>query len=152
MEKVKVSHDVAKALDNLRTKLGNEEIFNFHKDKLREVGWRSKLYGPLNKVSLEAMYEILKWGYEANTDRPIPKTPHQMGSFDENRNKLLAIYDSIGKVEPVTKQQPTVEGLQAELDYELASLHHAINEGDEVEVARSKRRLAEIHREMEGAL
>lgn len=151
MEKVKVSPDVAKALNKLRAKLSNEEIFRYHKMKLPEGGWRARLYEPLNNISLDAMYEILKWGYEANTDRPTPKTPRQMGTFEENRDKLLAIYDSIGKTEPVAKPQPTVEALQAELDYELASLHHAINEGDEVEVARSKQRLAEIHREMEGA-
>lgn len=140
MEKVKVSPDVAKALDDLRheKRLDREGIFIRHRAKLQGYGWGSKLYEPLNNISLDAMYGILEWGYEADTDRPTPKTPHQM-------HPIIALHQK------EKRQQSRAEALQAELDYELASLHHAINEGDEVEVARSKQRLAEIHREMEGA-
>lgn len=40
------------------------------------------------------------------------------------------------------------KALQLELDYELASLHDAMANGDEKEKERSKARLAEIHAEM----
>lgn len=39
--------------------------------------------------------------------------------------------------------------LRLELDYELASLYDAMEQDDDKEVARSKKRLAEIHRELE---
>lgn len=39
--------------------------------------------------------------------------------------------------------------LQLELDYELASLFSAMNDKDEEEIAKSKKRLAEIQMELE---
>ena len=39
--------------------------------------------------------------------------------------------------------------LRLELDYELASLYDAMEQNDDKEVARSKKRLADIHRELE---
>ncbi|MFJ5765329.1 hypothetical protein ACIQ1H_10515 [Lysinibacillus sp. NPDC097279] len=39
--------------------------------------------------------------------------------------------------------------LQLEIDYELASLFSAMNEKDEGEIAKSKKRLAEIQMELE---
>ncbi|WP_409368197.1 hypothetical protein [Lysinibacillus sp. 38-6] len=39
--------------------------------------------------------------------------------------------------------------LQLELDYELASLFAAMNDKDEGEIAKSKKRLAEIRMELE---
>ncbi|MFL0584688.1 hypothetical protein ACH0B6_19135 [Solibacillus silvestris] len=39
--------------------------------------------------------------------------------------------------------------LELELDYELASLHDAMQHRDQPEIERSKQRLAEIHKELE---
>ena len=135
MEKVKVSREVAKALDDLRheKELENSEIFGWHKKKLADDGWRSNLYEPLNNISLEAMYEILTQGYEVDTDRPTPKTPHQMG-----------------RIAPAVQVKSSEMALKAELDYELACLHDAIQQDDQIEVARSKQRLKEIQQELEG--
>lgn len=147
MEKVKVSREVAKALNDLRhdKRLDNSDIFFRHRAKLQEGGWRARLYEPLNNISLDAMYEILEQGYEIDNDRPTPKTPRQMGT----QIVRLTQPNARCQVKPA-QQHSTAEALHAELDYELASLHHALNEGDEVEVARSKQRLKEIHEEMEG--
>lgn len=40
--------------------------------------------------------------------------------------------------------------LQLELDYELASLYDAMQKQNEGEIVKSKKRLKEIHRELEG--
>ena len=40
--------------------------------------------------------------------------------------------------------------LRLELDYELASLYVAMNENNEVDMKKSKKRLQEIHEELEG--
>lgn len=40
--------------------------------------------------------------------------------------------------------------LNLEIDYELASLFSAMNEQNEVEIEKSKKRLAEIREELEG--
>lgn len=42
-----------------------------------------------------------------------------------------------------------VKVLQLELDYELATLFDAMQQNDEKEEQKSKKRLAEIHRELE---
>ncbi|REB09631.1 hypothetical protein DVB69_02150 [Sporosarcina sp. BI001-red] len=39
--------------------------------------------------------------------------------------------------------------LNLELDYELATLHDALNEEDSKQIAKSKKRLTEIHNELE---
>ncbi|WP_025785208.1 hypothetical protein [Sporosarcina sp. D27] len=39
--------------------------------------------------------------------------------------------------------------LNLELDYELATLHDALNEEDFKQIAKSKKRLSEIHTELE---
>ena len=40
--------------------------------------------------------------------------------------------------------------LRLELDYELASLYAAMKEDNEVDIKKSKKRLKEIHKELEG--
>lgn len=40
--------------------------------------------------------------------------------------------------------------LRLELDYELTSLYAAMNENNEVDMKKSKKRLQEIHEELEG--
>lgn len=42
-----------------------------------------------------------------------------------------------------------IKGLQLELDYELATLYDALNEGDDKQIKSSKTRLEEIHMELE---
>ena len=42
-----------------------------------------------------------------------------------------------------------VEMLHLELDYELATLHDAVQEDDDKQVEKSKTRLTEIHSELE---
>ncbi len=40
--------------------------------------------------------------------------------------------------------------LQLELDYELASLYSAMEEKNEIEISKSKKRLIEINQELDG--
>ncbi|WP_431030095.1 hypothetical protein [Lysinibacillus sp. LZ02] len=72
-----------------------------------------------------------KW-WEFADERPQNKTPKPMWV----------------PISPTTNQKPSKQALEAELDYELASLYDAMQQGDQVEVERSKKRLAEIHEEL----
>ena len=60
---------------------------------------------------------------------------------------MKQIVKIIRKVD-IEKQYEQV--LRLELDYELASLYDAMNSGDEIQKAKSKKRLAEIQKELEG--
>lgn len=60
---------------------------------------------------------------------------------------MKQIVKIIRKVD-IEKQYEQV--LRLELDYELASLYDAMNSGDEIQKAKSKKRLAEIQNELEG--
>ncbi|OCS87549.1 hypothetical protein [Caryophanon tenue] len=60
---------------------------------------------------------------------------------------MKQIVKIIRKVD-IEKQYEQV--LRLELDYELASLYDAMNQQDEIQKAKSKKRLAEIQRELEG--
>lgn len=60
---------------------------------------------------------------------------------------MKQIVKIIRKVD-IEKQYEQV--LRLELDYELASLYDAMNSGDDVQKEKSKKRLAEIQKELEG--
>lgn len=60
---------------------------------------------------------------------------------------MKQIVKIIRKVD-IEKQYEQV--LRLELDYELASLYDAMNSSDEIQKAKSKKRLAEIQKELEG--
>lgn len=135
MEKVRISKELAEAITYVKGRGAIDEILCAHAEAVQlhalgKEGWKAPV-NILNTVSYTTMYRILQNDYEVY-DRPTPLTP-----------KLIVM--------PTVKVKQSLKELEVELDYELASLHHAINEGDEAEVERSKQRLSEIHREMEGA-
>lgn len=104
----------------------------------------------MNDLDMDTLKKALEHGYESegmifaasepldlvepkHSKRPPKKTPHQMGG--------LKIFAEV--------QKSSREELEAELDYELASLHDAKERNDEKEADRSKKRLSEIHRELD---
>ncbi|AMA62894.1 MAG: hypothetical protein ACRC0Q_01705 [Kurthia gibsonii] len=52
-------------------------------------------------------------------------------------------------LQKVEFEKQYIKGLQLELDYELATLYDALNTNDEQQIEASKRRLKEIHMELE---
>lgn len=134
MEKVQVSKELAEAIDYVKSRGAIDEILCAHAEAVhlhasRKEGWKAPV-SILNTVSYTTMYRILQNDYEVY-DRPTPLTP-----------KLIVM--------PAAKVKPSLMELEVELDYELASLSHALKEGDQAEVERSKQRLKGIHQEMEG--
>lgn len=150
-EKVKVSQKVANILNTLRKhNVSNKDILDKHKAVMNMGGWVSPSNKPLNELDVETLEKALKFGYESEgmifevsepmdlvepirSERPPKKTPHQMGGL-----KIFA-----------EAQKSSREELEADLDYELDSLHDAMERQDEREIDRCKKRLAEIHKEMD---
>ena len=48
----------------------------------------------------------------------------------------------------VASRKSSLQELEADLDYELASLYDAMKQGNQEEMERSKKRLVEIHMEI----
>lgn len=145
MEKVKVSKEQAEALSALECTLTVAEIVFYYQEK---GAFRSNELMSLNEFSLSKLQDALVFGYEIESDRPTPKTPRQMGAQVVPLAPLTQPHTRC-QVKP-TPEPSTAEALQAELDYELASLSHALSNDDAAEVERSKQRLKEIHEELEG--
>jgi len=53
-------------------------------------------------------------------------------------------------IKKVDIEKEYLRALKSEQDYELASLSYALKQKDENEIERSKKRLIEIHFELEG--
>ena len=49
----------------------------------------------------------------------------------------------------IASRKSSLQELEADLDYELASLYDAMEQGNQEEMERSKKRLAEIHVEIQ---
>lgn len=134
METIKVSKILGEAICYLQSKMSPEAILKAH--AASPYGWANRA-DPLNGLDYKRLKKILTHGYTYSTRdeaRPTPKTPHQMG-----------------RIAPAVQAKPSEMALKAELDYELACLHDAIQQDDQIEVARSKQRLKEIREELEGA-
>lgn len=97
--------------------------FKIHKEKLAEgLLWAG--YQTFNKLSIRQMGDAL--GIDKAT-------------IDNSPTKIL-----------VFQEKSSLEELEVDLDYFLASLQHAKNNDDTAGVERSKQRLMEIQREMAG--
>ena len=142
MEKMKLTQAQIDAINKALSHYGDADyLVKMHQNVINN-GHEWSQWNALNELSVSVLNHALKYGYEVEEQ---PMWQHVAGPFQENYDKLLAVYDSIGK-----DQQPTIEALQADLDYELASLSYAMQQGDQTEIERSKQRLAEIHKELEG--
>lgn len=75
MSKVKVSKEVATALDTALKVMDKEKFFEEHSNKFR---WTLDIYLPLNQISNWQMSQILINGYE------VEKTPEE---------KLISVYN-----------------------------------------------------------
>lgn len=142
MERMKLTPAQIDAINKALSHYGDADyLVKMHQNVINN-GHEWSIWDALNELSASVLNHALKYGYEVEEQ---PEWQHVTGSSHENYDKLIAVYESIGK-----DQQPTIEALQAELDYELASLSYAMQQGDNSEIERSKKRLAEIHKELEG--
>ena len=62
---------------------------------------------------------------------------------------MIGIKQVVHILQKVEFEKQYIKGLQLELDYELATLYDALNTNDEQQIEASKRRLKEIHMELE---
>lgn len=117
--------EIKKVLARLKSKnFNNEDILFTHQQ------WKDEENQILNSVSYDKISRLLM---EMDNQHPQQKTPHHMG-----------------KVKP-EEQKSSRQELELDLDYELASLHDAMKQGNQTEVACCKQRLAEIHKELESS-
>lgn len=139
MEKIKLTQAQIDAINKALSHYGDADyLVTMHQNVINNGNEWSK-WNALNELSVSVLNHALKYGFEVEEQ---PEWQHVSNPFNENCGKLLAIFESIGKTTP--------EELLAEQDYELASLSYAMHQGDQAEIERSKKRLAEIHKELEG--
>ncbi|MGN7478992.1 hypothetical protein ACTHOQ_14175 [Solibacillus silvestris] len=139
MEKIKLTQAQIDAINKALSHYGDADyLVEMHQNVINK-GHEWSQWNALNELSVTALSHALKYGFEVEEQ---PEWQHISTSFNENYDKLLAIFESIGKT--------TTEELLVEQDYELASLSYAMQQKDQSEIERSKKRLAEIHKELEG--
>ncbi|MER2119240.1 MAG: hypothetical protein ABS935_03175 [Solibacillus sp.] len=115
--------EIKKVLARLKSKnFNNEDILFNHQQ------WKDEENQILNSVSYDKISRLLM---EMDNKQPQQKTQHHMG-----------------KVKP-KEQKSSRQELELDLDYQLASLHNAMQQGDQLEIERCKKHLAEIHKELE---
>ena len=66
-----------------------------------------------------------------------------------NREGSHKVHPIVALVQKEKQQELSKQALELDLDYELASLHDAMKQGNQTEVEHCKQRLAEIQKEME---
>lgn len=133
-KKITLKRNVIRAIEFLSydCDMSHEEILAIHKDTFHGDGheWEGKAK-ELNGLPLDTLRKALKFGFVVDTS---------LDGIDSNLknetiNKAQELYNSI-------------KALEAELDYELLSLHEAIKNNDVKSIERIKKRLAEIHQEL----
>lgn len=99
------------------------------------------------KVHVQKLSNGLQWeGYRTFNTISISQMADALGI-----RKADKIQEKVIVYRRVAAEKSSSEELEADLDYFLASLQHALNKGDAVEIDFSKQRLLRIHREMEEA-
>ena len=139
MERMKLTPAQIDAINDALSHYGDaDHLIKMHR-RIIDNGCEWSEWDALNELSVTALSHALKYGCEVEE---LSTLQSATVPFAEGYDKPLAVYESIGKTTP--------EALKAEQDYELASLSYAMKQGDQLEMERSKQRLAEIHTELEG--
>ena len=134
MEKVKLTKAQVDAINKALSHYGDAEyLVDIHR-KMMNQGHMWSIWTALNDVTPKELHNALYYGYEV----------------DEQSSPLAQrkIHPIVVLVRKEKAQRLTKKALEAELDYELASLYDAMQQGDQTEIERSKKRLAELHKEL----
>lgn len=133
-KKITLKRNVIRAIEFLSydCEMSHEEILAIHKDTFHGDGheWEGKAKD-LNGLPYVTLERALKFGFLVDTTSDNGATDLK----NETINKAQELYNSI-------------KALEAELDYELLSLHEAIKNNDVKSIERIKKRLNEIHEEL----
>ena len=133
-ERIKLPRDVIRAIEHLSYDCGMSSgfILEIHKGVLKgnKDKWRGKAEY-LNELDYETLEKALNKGFVIDTSLDGINPDLKKKTIDKTKR----LYNSI-------------KALEAELDYELLSLHEAIKSNDVKSIERIKKRLAEIHKEL----
>jgi len=145
MEKVKLTKAQVDAINKALSHYGDAEyLVDIHR-KMMNQGHEWSIWTALNDVTPNELHNALHYGYEVDKQ----SSPQPWKHVYSNVVDLPKAYSHPQCRHTIKKfQTSTQQELEADLDYELTSLHYAMQQGDQAEVERSKKRLAEIHEEL----
>lgn len=130
MERMKLTPAQIDAINDALSHYGDaDHLINMHR-RIIDNGCEWSEWNALNELSVTTLSHALKYGCEVDQE---PKTAIRTVN-----------------IAPLPKESDKLV-LELELDYELASLYDAMQQGDQEEISRCKQRLAEIHKELESS-
>lgn len=134
MEKVKLTQAQIDAINKALSHYGDASfLVEMHRNVINN-GHEWSQWNALNELSVTTLSHALKYGFEVEEQR--------------SRNSIHPI---VALFQKEKQQELSKQALELDLDYQLASLYNAMQQGDQAEVARCKQRLAEIHKELESS-
>lgn len=130
MERMKLTPAQIDAINDALSHYGDaDHLIKMHR-RIIDNGCEWSEWNALNELSVTTLSHALKYGCEVDQE---PKTAIRTVN-----------------IAPLSKESDK-QVLELELDYELASLYDAMQQGDQEEISRCKQRLAEIHKELESS-
>ena len=147
MERMKLTPAQIDAINDALSHYGDADfLVKMHQNVINN-GHEWSLWDALNELSVTALSHALKYGFEVEEQSP----PNSWKHVHSNVVELPKAHSHPQYRCKVKKfQVSTKEELEADLDYQLVSLHDALDKGNQAEVECCKQRLAEIHKELEG--
>lgn len=143
MERIKLTSAQIDAINEALSHYGDaDHLVKMHQIVLNNGHEWSK-WNALNELSVTALRHALKYGYEVDKEPTL-----QVLKGVNCRNSIHPI---VALFQKEKQQELNRQALELDLDYELASLHDAMQQGDYAEVERCKQRLAEIHKKLESS-
>lgn len=143
MERIKLTPAQIDAINKALSHYGDADyLVKMHQNVLNN-GHEWSQWNVLNELSVTALRQALKYGYEVDKEPTL-----QVVKGVNCRNSIHPI---VALVQKEKQQESSKQALELDLDYQLASLHDALEQGDQAEVERCKQRLAEIHKELESS-
>ena len=127
MERMKLTPAQIDAINDALSHYGDADyLVKMHQNVINN-GHEWSQWNALNELSVTALSHALKYGCEVDKEPKAAIRTVNIAPLTEESDKLV---------------------LELELDYELASLYDAMHQGDQAQIERSKKRLAEIHTEL----
>lgn len=130
MKKIKLTRDQIKALEYLEYDLN----YSVEKILFNHLYWPNNWEGKassINGLDYRFLHSALYKGFEV-----------------EEKQTLEEVLDIVRKENMAEKMKSTREELELEIDYQLSSLHEAMQNGNIKEIDKIKVRLGEIHGEL----
>lgn len=141
MEKMKLTQAQIDAINKALSHFGDASfLVEMHRNVINN-GHEWSQWNALNELSVTTLSHALKYGFEVE-DQPTLQVLRGV-------NCRNSIHPIVALFQKEKQQELSKQALELDLDYQLASFHDAVQQGDQAEMARCKQRLAEIHTELE---